>query len=195
MIIGITGLTGSGKTTALEAVKALGGCIIDCDKVYHDLLRTDTALLRAIDARFPGVVKDGILDRKALGAIVFSDPDQLLALNAITHSAVKKKVLQRLQEKPALAAIDAIELFDGGLAMLCDVTVGVVAPEDVRLERLTVRDSISREQALLRIRAQKGETYFREKCHYILENTGSKEEFYEKCLVFFKQLTIIKENQ
>ncbi len=194
MIIGITGLTGSGKTTALQAVKALGGSVIDCDKVYHDLLCTDTALLRAIDARFPGVVKDGVLDRKALAAIVFSDPDQLLALNAITHSAVREKVLQLL-EREALCAIDAIELFDGGLAALCDVTVGVVAPEKVRLERLTARDCISEEQAQLRMRAQKSETYFREKCEYILENAGTKEEFYEKCLVFFKELIIIKENQ
>lgn len=195
MIIGITGLTGSGKTTALEAVKALGGAIIDCDKVYHDLLRTDTALLRAINARFPGVVKDGVLDRKALAAIVFSEPEQLLTLNKITHSAVGEKVLQRLQEKPALAAIDAIELFDGGLAALCDVTVGVVAPEKVRLERLTMRDCISEEQAQLRMHAQKSETYFQEKCDYILENAGTREEFYEKCLVFFKELTIIKENK
>ncbi len=194
MIIGITGGTGCGKTTALDAVRMLGGTVIDCDAVYHDLLGRDKNLLDAIEARFPGTVKDGMLDRKTLGPMVFSDKQALLALNAITHEAVREQVLALLSSAPALAAIDAIELFDGGLARLCDFTVAVTAREDVRIARLTRRDSISREQATLRIRAQKPENYFREKCDYILENNGSREEFLAKCLAFFKERIIIEEN-
>lgn len=88
MIIGITGGTGCGKTTALSVIADLGGVIIDCDKVYHDLLKTDTAMLDAIESRFPGTVIDSVLDRKALAAIVFSDENALKDLNAITHGAV-----------------------------------------------------------------------------------------------------------
>lgn len=193
MIIGITGGTGCGKTTALEAIRTLGGIVIDCDKVYHELLRTDKAMLDALESRFPGTVTEGVLNRKKLGSIVFSDKDALLDLNAITHSAIREKVQKILGENPALAAVDAIELFDGGLAAVCDVTVAVIAPEADRVERLTVRDSITREQAIQRIRAQKPESYFREKCDYVLENNGTQEAFQEKCLAFFRKLTIIKE--
>ena len=191
MIIGITGGTGCGKTTALNVIRELGGIIIDCDAVYHVLLQTDKALLSAIEARFPGTVVNGALERKKLGNIVFSHEEALKDLNKITHSAVKKKVEHILQGH-SFAAIDAIELFDGGLAALCDVTVAITAPEDARIARLQARDGISREYALLRIRAQKDEQYFREHCDYVLENTGSEAQFQEKCLAFFKELTIIK---
>ena len=74
MILGITGPTGSGKTTLLNVIRGFGGTVLDCDAIYHHLLATDPALLRAIENRFPGVVEDGVLQRKKLGALVFSDP-------------------------------------------------------------------------------------------------------------------------
>ena len=195
-VIGITGGTGCGKTTALRAVEELGGVVMDCDQIYHELLTRDAELLNGIGGRFPGCVEDGKLNRKQLAGIVFSDPEALLALNALTHSAVKKEVLRRLDTAPAgvMVAIDAIELFDGGLGEICDVTVAVTAPEADRTQRLMARDNLTEEQALARIRAQKSETYFREKCDYILENTGNYQDFLEKCLVLFRKLTIIKEN-
>ena len=191
MIIGITGGTGCGKTSALQAIRELGGIIIDCDAVYHALLQTDKALLQKIETRFPGTVKAGVLDRKALGRVVFSDKQALLDLNAITHKAVKQEVLRMLENAPKLAAIDAIELFDGGLAALCDFTVAITAPEEDRIQRLLSRDGITREYAVNRIRAQKPESYFRENCDYILENTGSREDFLRKCLAFFRQKVIM----
>lgn len=194
MIIGITGGTGCGKTTALNAIRQLGGTVIDCDAVYHKLLQTDKTLLQAIEDRFPGTVIDGALARKKLGTIVFADKDALADLNRITHSAVRQEVLHILKKKPSLAAVDAIELFDGGLAQLCDVTVAVTAPEEDRITRLQIRDGISREYAISRIRAQKSREYFQEKCDYILENNGTQEAFAEKCLAFFRKLIIIKEN-
>ena len=192
MIFGITGGTGCGKTTALQTIRELGGIIIDCDAVYHVLLQTDKKMLAAIEARFPGTVIDGKLDRKKLGPIVFSDEEALLDLNAITHKAVKEKVEHIIGINRQLAAIDAIELFDGGLAELCDVTVAITAPEADRIERLLARDGISYEHAALRIRAQKPEGYFREKCDHVLENNGTQEEFQEKCLAFFQQFNIMK---
>ena len=73
MILGITGGTGSGKTTLLKLIEAQGGKILDCDAIYHQLLKTDKTLLDAIEAAFPGTVEKGVLDRKKLGAIVFAD--------------------------------------------------------------------------------------------------------------------------
>ena len=181
MIIGITGGTGCGKTTLLTQIQQRGGLVLDCDAIYHELLTRDDGLLNAIGARFPGVVEDGSLQRKRLGAIVFADPRALEDLNAITHGAVKAEVLRRLETAPALAAIDAIALFEGGLAALCDVTAAVTAPEEARIQRLMARDGISKEYAKSRIRAQHGEEWFAERCDTVLRNDGSKADFEGKC--------------
>ena len=192
MIIGITGGTGCGKSTLLDVVRQLGGMVLDCDAIYHELLRSDAALLTAIESRFPGTVENGELQRKKLGNIVFSDEKALLDLNKITHSAVNTEVVRRLQSAPELAAIDAIALFEGGLAELCDITVAVTAPRESRIRRLMARDCISAEYAEKRIAAQKDEAYFRKKCVYALENDGTQEEFTAKCLAFFDRFGIIK---
>ena len=192
MIIGITGGTGCGKTTLLNLIAQQGGQILDCDAVYHQLLREDPRLMAAIERRFPGTVKDGILQRKELGSIVFADDQALLDLNQITHSAVKAEVLRRLQPRPALAAIDAIALFEGGLAELCDITVAVLAPRADRIHRLMARDGITAAYAQKRIDAQKSDVWFRERCEVILENNGTPQEFIAKCLAFFDRFGIIK---
>lgn len=195
MIIGITGVTGSGKTTLLEIIRWQGGLVLDCDAIYHHLLSTDAAMLNAIEARFPGTVKSGMLNRKELGAIVFSDKEALLDLNKITHSAVKSEVLRRLSDTHQLVAIDAIGLFDGDLAELCDVTVAVTAPMEDRIRRLMLRDGISEEYAKSRISAQHTDDWFREKCDHILVNDGNMDAFATKCLAFLLSLGIMKENQ
>ena len=195
LIIGITGGTGCGKTTALDAVRSLGGKVIDCDALYHQLLAEDKQLLADIEARFPGVVIDGQLARKKLGAIVFSDPDALLALNGITHKAVGKAIRQQLTDTPELIAIDAIGLLEGGLKQLCHVTVAVTAPTEQRIRRLIAREGISEEYARSRINAQHDNAYFSELCDHTLENNGEKAAFEEQCLAFFHELAIIKENQ
>lgn len=192
MIIGITGGTGCGKTTLLKAIASQGGLILDCDEIYHRLLATDQGLLAAIETRFPGTVADGVLDRKALGALVFSDEQALLALNRITHGAVKREVLRLLEGDPPLAAIDAIGLFEGGLAPLCDVTVAVTAPEEDRVQRLMARDGISESYARARIAAQHRDAWFRERCDYILENNENLDAFATKCLAFLRRLGIME---
>ena len=194
MIIGITGGTGCGKTTLLNLIRERGGLVLDCDEIYHELLLSDKEMLAAIDARFPGVMENGILNRKKLGAIVFADEAALLDLNAITHSAVKREVLRRLEAKPDLAAIDAIGLFEGGLAELCHVTVAVTAPEADRIRRLMARDGISEEYARSRIAAQHDESWFRDRCTYVLENDGTLDAFATKCLAFLDTMGIMKEN-
>lgn len=191
MILGITGGSGSGKTTLLNIIQQQGGLVLDCDEIYHDLLRTDEGLLFAIEARFPGTVENGMLDRKKLGSIVFADEKALLDLNAITHAAVKREVLRRLESAPQLAAIDAIGLFEGGLAELCDVTVAVTAPEDVRIARLMAREGISAEYAKKRIAAQHKDDWFREKCDRVLENNGELDAFATKCLAFLRDICIM----
>ena len=193
LVIGITGGTGCGKTTLLQVIAENGGLVLDCDAIYHRLLATDRSLLDAIEARFPGTVENGTLLRKKLGAIVFSDKNALLDLNNITHSAIRAEVLRQLETKPRLAAIDAIALFEAGLAPLCNVTVAVTAPAEVRVQRLMQRDGISEDYARSRIAAQHDEDWFRQRCDCILENSGTQIQFQEKCVAFLRNLCIMKE--
>ncbi len=187
-VLGITGGTGSGKTTLLRAAKALGAYTIDCDALYHRLLQTDAALRDALAAAFPSAFQNHELQRRELGKLVFTDADALATLNAIAHPVVTAEVRRLLAARnEPFAAIDAIALFESGLAELCEVTVAVTAPEEIRVRRLMKRDGISPEYALARIRAQKTDDMFSAQADYTLQTAGeSPEEFSEQCIQFLK---------
>lgn len=175
IIIGITGPTGAGKTTALGEVEKLGGAVIDCDAVYHELLESDKTLQVRLEREF-GDIRDasGAVDRKKLGAIVFGDPEKLERLNAIAQRATVDRTWVLLEECRAkgmpLAAVDAIGLLESGLGELCHATVAVVAPPEVRVARIMAREGISQDYAWSRVRAQKPDSYFTGGCGYTLNN-------------------------
>ncbi|MCQ2419026.1 MAG: dephospho-CoA kinase [Clostridia bacterium] len=191
-ILGITGMTGAGKTTLVRQVEAYGGRALDCDVIYHALLASCEPMLREIQAQFPEAFSGGTLERKALGKIVFADADKLNILNEITHKYVildvKNELFKAHEDGVALVAVDAIALVESGLGNLCDLTVCVTAPEEVRIARLMAREGISREYASARIRAQKSEEEFCKMCDLRLENNGTREEFERKCQEFLKKL-------
>ena len=191
-IVGITGNTGSGKTTALEVLDGMGAGIIDCDKLYHEMLESDYTMISDIQEFFPETVQDFKVDRKKLGEIVFSDEQSLLTLNAITHRHIGRQVRKQLRQFAmagrAIAAVDAIALIESRIAEECDVVVGVIADPDIRVQRIIQRDGISEDRAWMRIKAQKPEDYFRENCDYILENNGSENEFKEQCEELFAEV-------
>lgn len=184
-IVGVTGGTGCGKTTLLRECEDMGALVIDCDAVYHELLAHDEAMIAEIAARFPDVVEQGAVQRKKLGAAVFSDAAALEELNAITHRHVIRELNRRLRDWArqggTRAAIDAIALIESGVGAQCGVVVGVTAPREARVQRLMAREAISREYAEARIDAQKPNEWFAEHCDKMLENSGTIEEFRKKC--------------
>ncbi len=184
-ILGFTGGTGSGKTTALKAVEALDGIVIDCDALYHSLLKTDEKLLEAINVAFPGVVENGALDRKRLGGIVFSDAAALEKLSSVTDPIVHQRVLEILdnarKEGKTIAAVDAIRLHESGLGKSCYATIAVTAPLEARVQRLIAREGITEDYARSRIAAQKSDAEFAAMCDYMLENDGDQTLFSQRC--------------
>lgn len=191
-IVGVTGGTGCGKTTALDALRDMGALVLDADAVYHELCATGTEMLEKINARFPGSVEDGVLLRKKLGEIVFSDAQALEDLRNITDTYVEKEIDHRLAAHAAgggkYAAVDAINLLDTKLTEYLIASVGITAPEDVRVTRLMARDGITEEYALMRIRAQQPEEYFNENCTYVIRNDGSRDVYRQKCDELFKSI-------
>ena len=178
-VIGITGPTGAGKTTVLNVLSGLGGAILDCDALYHELTRNCEPMRQELASRYGADIfdDDGVLKRKELGAIVFADKQALADLNEITHRYVSQGVkeaieLAKAEDKPAVA-VDAIALLESGLGELCDCTLAVTADDELRVYRIMSRDCISEEYARKRVSAQKPSAWFEEHCDYTIRNNGS----------------------
>lgn len=191
-IIGVTGGTGTGKTTALDSLREMGALVLDADEVYHELCRGSAEMLGRINARFPGAVEDGVLQRKKLGQIVFADAAALKDLRHITDYYVSREIDRRLSDHAAAggqyAAVDAINLLDSNLMEYLTASVGITAPEDLRVARLMAREGISEEYAWLRIRAQRPAEYFEQNCDYTICNDGTMEEYRRRCDELFRKI-------
>ncbi len=176
-IIGITGGSGSGKTTVANHFAKHGGAAIDADSVYHEMLETCIPMQKEIIARFPTTeTADGKVDRSILAHIVFRDDNELGILNSITQPYIVEELERRFEEcyraNQPFVVLDVIRLFESGLSSLCDVTVGVIAPESVRVSRIMERDRLPEIRAWERVRAQASNEYYQSKCDYILVNDG-----------------------
>lgn len=189
VLIGLTGGTGAGKSSALAALEDLGGTVLDCDAVYHQMLRTDPALREAITAAFgPVFCPDGSLDRQKLGTLVFSDHAALDRLNAIVYEYLPPELLRRAQGH-TLVGLDAISLMESGLGRLCACTVAVLAPAEDRVRRIMARDGISEDYARLRISAHQPDAFYRERCSHILENNcATPAQFRDQARIFFRSM-------
>ena len=193
-VIGITGPTGAGKTTVLKEIEALGGAVIDCDAVYHEMLESDRALQESLERAF-GPLRDGqgAIDRKKLGALVFGDPAKLERLNAIAQRAVVQRTRQMVKENRSrgigLTAIDAFALLESGLADLCTTTVAVLAPAEARVARIMAREGIPEEYARARVASQQSDAFYRDACGYTLVNDcATAEEFGAKARTLLERI-------
>ncbi|MFD8754300.1 dephospho-CoA kinase [Kitasatospora sp. NPDC059577] len=156
--IGLTGGIGAGKSEVSRLFAAHGAVIVDSDVIAREVVAPGTDGLAAVVAEFgPQVLReDGSLDRPALGAVVFADPERLKALNAIVHPLVRA----RSAELEAAAAPDAVVVHDvpllaeNGLAPLFDLIVVVDAADEVRLDRLVRLRGMAEEEARARMGAQ-----------------------------------------
>ena len=192
MILGITGGTGCGKTTALNQISLLGGLVIDCDEVYHRLGATSVDLREKLTARFGDVYDNGVLNTKKIGQVVFYDPEALLELNAITHGAVAEETARLLREYAMeggrLAAVDAIALIESGMAEKYRPLVGILAPVEERVRRIMARDGIDEDYARHRIASQKSDSFYREHCDHVLVNDSTQEAFASKARQYFTEV-------
>lgn len=194
MVIGITGPTGAGKTTALMELEKLGCRVVDADAVYHQLLEGDFTLRKELEARFgPMTDETGRFDRKRLGTVVFHDPQAMAGLNAITHRHIDEALRKRLawaeEEGCPAAAIDAIRLLESGTARLCHATLAILAPPEVRIQRIMAREGISREYAQSRVAAQRPDAFYTQNCDYTLVNDcKSAQEFAARARALFEDI-------
>ncbi|MCA9834674.1 MAG: dephospho-CoA kinase [Thermomicrobiales bacterium] len=178
-ILGITGNIATGKSTVVKMLVSRGAHHIDADKVYHELVAPGEPLLQTLVDHFgEGILaEDGSLDRKALGAIVFSDPAKLAELDALTHPAVIAESDRRaFKVEHGIVILDAVKLIESGHADVCDAVWLVTAPEATQVDRLVARNNISPEEARRRIDAQPPLAPKRSRADLEIVNDGSLDD-------------------
>lgn len=197
-IIGITGGSGSGKTTVSDIFRRLGADIVDGDKVSRLIMQPGEACMaETVEAFGSGILDNaGRLKRKELAKIVFSNPEKLEILNKITHKYITEYFLERVEKSTAdIVGIDGAALFESGIDKLCDAVIGVVADEDIRVERIINRDGLSESRARMRINSQKNNQFYIENCDYLVYNNDEKERVSEKVQEVFGKLVSEKERK
>lgn len=196
-IIGLTGQTGAGKGTVDAILAKYGVPSVDTDAVYHEILDAGGDCTNELVAAFGNAIlnAEGKVDRAALAKIVFGKKDTpilLHTLNEITHKYIMsetKKRLSAFEKAGAYAAvIDAPLLFEAKVDEWCDLILGVLAEKELRISRIMARDHIRREDAVKRVNSQRDDRFFREHCHFVLENNGSMEALEAQVCNFLARL-------
>lgn len=196
LVVGLTGGICSGKSTVAAMFERLGAIVIDADRVAHELQVPGQPLFEAIVSAFGRQIvgEDGRIDRRRLGAIVFSDPKARARLEEILHPAIVEECERRIQQARASGAavclLDAALLIESGRHARFDRMVLVEASEAVQLERLMARMGLSREEVMQRIRSQMPLEEKRRHAKFVIENGGSLKETERQVRAVWKQLRI-----
>lgn len=179
-VIGLTGGSGSGKSLAAKIFEQNGALVIDADKISHEITDSDEKVLGKIREIFSETVfENGKLSRKALGRIVFNDKDALENLNKILHPVILKRIKDIADNTDKdIIVIDAPLLFAvKELVDMCDEIVAVCAPDEMRINRIILRDGLTHEEAKRRISSQMTQEEIAEKSDVVIVNDGEPEEF------------------
>ena len=190
-VIGLCGKSGSGKGIVCSIFAELGIKSIDTDKLYHSIISTDSECTAELVSEFgKEIYANPGINRAALREIVFSSPDKLLRLNEITHKHILSEVRRIINESSdALGIIiDAPLLFESKFDRECDVTIAVIADNDVRIDRIVKRDNVSKEHAKSRLASQISDTELAEKCDYTIENSSTTEELRDNVHQLYKKM-------
>ena len=177
-VIGLTGPTGSGKSTVAQTLRRLGCAIVDADAAARNAAEQPACLAKLKEAFGADIIRpDGVLDRKALSKRAFASSEATRLLNSITHPAIFETCIRQIQESQRTGCkaviLDAPLLFESGAERLCDAVIAVTAPPESRLRRIMARDNIGEDLARARMEAQHGEEYYTKRAGYAF--SGSTE--------------------
>ena len=174
-IIGLCGGSGSGKGTVGNFFSECGYLVIDTDKVYREMIDKPSDCLDALVAEFGTEIlsSTGVLDRRKLASIVFSDKKKHKVLNEITHKFVLQRVREIIkicEEEYIGTVVDAPMLFESGFDKECDFVIAVLADEKTRIDRIVVRDNLSHDAATERINSQIPDSELRKRADFSIIN-------------------------
>src|SRR4051794_24955563 len=177
--VGLTGNIACGKSTIGRLLEARGAEYIDADRLVHALMERGQPEQAQIVERFGPEVQmaDGRIDRARLGGIVFADPAALRDLEGILHPGVRAEIRRRIAASTApIVVVDAIKLFEGGLAAEMDAVIVVICPRAEQVRRLTTKRGLTVEQAEIRIDAQNPQEEKARQATIVIDNGGTHAE-------------------
>lgn len=177
IIIGLTGPTGSGKSSACKLCESYGLKHIDCDLLARKAVEKGSDGLKALVNAFGSEIlnQDGSLNRKLLAKIAFSEKSKTELLNATIFPFIRELVLKETKNGNIL--LDAPTLFESKIDNICSKTIAVLSDKDTRLKRIIKRDNLTEEEALARINAGKTDNFYKEYANYIVYNNKTENEF------------------
>ena len=182
MNIGITGSIACGKSTVSDYLIAKGYTIIDADKLGHVALNSDDVKRKLAEKFGDEILENNEISREKLGKLVFGNDDNLKILNSIIHPKIKELIL-KLQEEHKdedLVFLDIALLYEANFVDLVEKVVVVYVDEDVQLERLMMRNSLPKEEALKRIESQMSPREKASLGHFVINNSYSKEDTFQQ---------------
>ena len=177
IIIGLTGPTGSGKSSACKLCESYGLKHIDCDLLARKAVEKSSNGLKALVNAFgSGILnQDGTLNRKLLAKIAFSEKAKTELLNATIFPFIRALVME--ETKSGNILLDAPTLFESKIDNICFKTIAVLSDKEIRIKRIIARDNLTEEEALTRISAGKTDNFYKEYANYIVYNNKTEEEF------------------
>jgi dephospho-CoA kinase len=190
-LIGLTGNIATGKSEVAQALAGLGACVIDADKVAHEVMRPGGPAYDAVVKAFgPGILTaDGAIDRAKLGTIVFRDPAALRRLEAAVHPATIAEVDRRItQASEPVVMVEAIKLIEAGMHRAYDALWVVTAPRPAQITRLVATRGLSEEEAALRVDAQPPQAEKVALADVVIVNDGSLDQLREKVEAAWAQI-------
>lgn len=186
-IIGITGPTGSGKSTITEYLKNKGCYVIDADNLGRQALQKGSdCLVQACIAFGDDILNtDGTLNRPLLAKRAFSTPENTVRLNSITHPWICMQAVEivdniRKSDSNPVILFDAAVLLESKMDILCDYVLAVIAPLEIRKQRIMSRDNLTEENADMRINAQNKDEFYISRSDFVIDGSLSLEEIYVK---------------
>ncbi len=190
VILGLTGPTGAGKSTAACVAEKMGVTVINCDAAAREAVVPGSEGLKALTAAFGNdiLLSDGTLDRKTLAFLAFADREHTELLNRVLLPHITKIIKAKIQGDFVL--LDAPTLFESGLDKICNVTVAVLSSKNTRLKRIIMRDRISESDARLRISAGKPDSFYLERADYIIYNNAAPQECIAEAAQLFEKIFV-----
>lgn len=179
LVIGLTGNIGCGKSSLSKILEENCFDIIDADLISREIMNNSDLLKDVFDTFGDNIKRnDGTLDRKKLGEIVFNDDKKLIELNSLTHPAIKKEIIKKINNiklnNKDIAIVDAALLIEGNFLDLVDKLVVITCNENIQLERIINRDNITKNEAMSRINSQMSQSEKIKFGDYIIDNSGDR---------------------
>ena len=177
LVVGLTGSIGTGKSEAARQLEALGASIISADEVGHEAYTPNTEAWEQVVAAFGDVIlqEDGEIDRRKLGALVFSDAGQLAKLNQIMHPRMARMVAEKIEvlrsQGVGVVVVEAALLFEAGWDSLVEEVWVTDSPDQTVIERLKKRNGLSEVEARKRISSQMDRAERLEKADIVIDNS------------------------